>query len=87
MDIPSRVPLLAVDMAPSDMISKVAEGHHLKGHLGNLTPEQEHALVAFKDALTKTGLYAPATSTTEGAKETGASHDDMTLLCVASNAI
>jgi len=49
--------------------------HHLKGHLGNLSTEQEQALTAFKENLTAVGLYTPAES--EGK---AASHDDATLL-------
>ncbi|KAF9479930.1 CRAL/TRIO domain-containing protein [Pholiota conissans] len=54
--------------------SKVLEGHHLAGHLGNLTPEQEQAFATFKENLTAAGLYTPAT------EDTKASHEDTTVL-------
>ena len=46
----------------------------LKGHLGNLTPEQEQALSTFKENLIKADLYKPGTESQKP------SHDDPTLL-------
>ncbi|KDR82392.1 hypothetical protein GALMADRAFT_237674 [Galerina marginata CBS 339.88] len=48
--------------------------HQLRGHLGNLTADQEQAFTTFKDNLTKANLYTPPTEDQE------ASHDDPTLL-------
>ncbi|KAF9555314.1 CRAL/TRIO domain-containing protein [Agrocybe pediades] len=48
----------------------------LKGHLGNLTTEQEQALVVFKENLTKAGLYTAA----DNDENKVASHDDPTLI-------
>ncbi|RDB15322.1 Sec14 cytosolic factor [Hypsizygus marmoreus] len=49
--------------------------HPFAGHLGNLTASQQEALDTFKAALTKSGLYTPATD-----HSSVASHDDTTLL-------
>lgn len=46
----------------------------LKGHLGNLTTEQEQALSTFKENLIKADLYKP------GANDEKPSHDDTTLM-------
>jgi len=46
----------------------------LKGHLGNLTTEQQQALSTFKENLIKADLYKP------GAKDEKPSHDDTTLI-------
>ena len=49
----------------------------LAGHVGHLTETQEQAFAAFRQNLTKAGLYVAATG--NGAT-TPASHDDSTLL-------
>ncbi|KAF8158513.1 CRAL/TRIO domain-containing protein [Crassisporium funariophilum] len=48
--------------------------HDLAGHLYNLTPQQEQAFAAFKEDLTKAGLYTPSTEPQEPP------YDDATLL-------
>jgi len=47
---------------------------YLAGHLGNLTPEQQKSLEAFKESLANAGLYSSAVDSRDS------SHDDPTLL-------
>jgi hypothetical protein len=57
-----------------DLSTSISHSQPLAGHLGNLTPEQEQSLEAFKASLAKVGLYTPAI------ESRNASHDDPTLL-------
>jgi len=56
----------------------------LNGHLGNLTADQERQLEAFKEHLAACNVYTPAGTTTEEESGKKASHDDPTLLYVAT---
>ncbi|KAF8904093.1 CRAL/TRIO domain-containing protein [Gymnopilus junonius] len=57
-----------------DLENKFELARQLKGHLGNLTAEQEQALSTFKGNLIKANLYKP------GTEDEKPSHDDPTLL-------
>jgi len=57
-----------------DVSTSISHFQPLEGHLGNLSTAQEKSLEAFKESLTKAGLYSPAIDGQD------ASHDDPTLL-------
>jgi hypothetical protein len=69
--------MITISKTMADASTSTSVSQHLAGHLGNLTPEQEMGLDAFKESLAKAGLYTSATDSKD------ASHDDPTLLWVA----